>query len=63
MTNYEGAPLDAAADPDFNGRKAAPGVPYVDRTNVPNADRIREVVQRKGAPLTQAEIEAVMKQG
>jgi hypothetical protein len=66
MTNtYEGAPLDAASDPNFNGAKASPGIPYVNRTPITQRviDRLRERAQELGRPLTDNECSAIMKQG
>ena len=64
MTNgYEGAPLDAALDPDFNGAKASPGIPYVNRTPVSQnvLDRLRARAQELGRPLTDKERDELMK--
>ena len=41
MTIPDGAPLDAASDPRYNGRQASPADPYVNRGYVPPSVLVR----------------------
>ena len=63
QTLEDGAPLYAANDPNFNGAKASPGIPYVDRGYVPPSVlvRITTTEQELGRSLNADERAALIK--
>lgn len=54
MTIPDGAPLDAASDPRYNGSMAHPNTPYVNRGYIPPSVlvRITTTEQELGRSLT-----------